>query len=99
MQAWNPVLLVHPMCGTQRMVAKNLLTPAILFPRSLVLRQPVPVLMLTLAHGDEREAPEVLCRGYGEESMPRAVWGEVERLCELRGMMCPGEESQCKGTV
>jgi hypothetical protein len=99
MQAWDPDLLVRPMCGTQCMVAKNLLTPAIPFPRFLILRQPMPVLMLAPAHGDEREAPEVLCRGSGEECVPCAVWGEVERLCELRGIMCPGEESQCEGAA
>jgi hypothetical protein len=42
---------------------------------------------------DEREAPEVLRWGSREECMLHTVWGEVECLCELRGIMCLGEES------
>ena len=49
--------------------------------------------------GHEREAAEVFRWCSGEEGMPRAGWGEVERLCELRGVACSGEESQCEGAA
>ncbi len=90
----------------QRLALVVLLAPAVPFPGFLVLGQPEPAPMLAPARGgievqwvDEREAPEVLRRGSGEECVPRTVWGEVERPCELRGITCSGEESQCEGAA
>ena len=84
----------------QHLALVVLLTPAIPFPGFLILRQPKHAPMLRPAcRGievqwvDEREAPEVLCWGSGEECVLHTVWGEVECLCELRGIMCLSEES------
>jgi hypothetical protein len=43
---------------------------------------------------DERVAAEVLRWSTGEEGMPRASGGEVERPCELGGVARSGEEGQ-----
>lgn len=49
--------------------------------------------------GHEWEAAEVFRWSSGEEGVPCAGWGEVERSCELRGVARSGEESQCEGAA
>jgi hypothetical protein len=75
-------------------------------PRRVILGQskPAPVLppargRVKVRRGDEREAAEVFRWCPGEEGVPRAGWGEVERSCELRGVAGSSEESQCEGAA